>query len=124
VNNGGTPRNLTPFKKGRPANPRGRPKEEWRNWLKIDRAAPRLREQLLRTALDRRVKIETCARVSMYLLDHANGRAKETVEVDNSGPKYPEMDIWMLEAMLELRKAALAKSKELPALPPQDRNGR
>jgi len=81
-----------------------------------------LREQLLRTALDRRVKTETRVRVSMYLLDHAHGRAKETVEMDKPGPKYPEMDTVMLEAMLTLRKAALAKHKELLALP-QDPNG-
>jgi hypothetical protein len=85
---------------------------------------------MLGFALDRRVKVETRVRISQYLLDHAHGRAKETVEVDKPGPKYPEMDLAMLEAMLAMRRAAvekqaktvLAKREEPPALP-QDRNG-
>jgi hypothetical protein len=97
-------------------NPAGRPKEQWREWLKSDRVEPVLQEQLLRIALDRRVKIETGVRVSQYLLDHAHGRAKEMVEVDNPGPGLPEMDIVMLQTMLEMRKQALAAKAPAPAL--------
>lgn len=53
-----------PFKKGQSGNPRGRPKEAWWDCPKSDRVEPILREQLLRIALDWRVKIETRVRVS------------------------------------------------------------
>jgi hypothetical protein len=79
---------------------------------------------------DQRVKPETRLRAAQYLLDHAHGRAKETVELDDTGPKYPEMDLAMLEAMLAMRRAALEKQAktvlakhEEPLALPQDWDG-
>jgi Family of unknown function (DUF5681) len=60
------PENLhPPFKKGQSGNPRGRPKEPWREWLNSDRVGPILREQLLRIALDKREDRDPRARQSV-----------------------------------------------------------
>jgi hypothetical protein len=75
------PENVLPyrFKKGQSGNPRGRPKEPWREWLtgKPEEEARALIAHLIR---DQRGKPETRLRAAQYLLDHAHGRAKETVE--------------------------------------------
>ena len=86
---------------------RGRPKEPWRVWLKRDRVESVLREQLRRIALDRRVKVETRVRVSQYLLDHAHGRSKETVELDTPNPLTESL----FKAREEMRAAPLAPTK-------------
>jgi Family of unknown function (DUF5681) len=109
VNTGGTPRNLKPFKKGQSGNPRGRPKEPWREWLASDRVEPHLRELLLLFANDRRVKVETRVRIIEFVLNHAHGRPKETVEMAQDGPQYPDMDIPVLQRMLEMRQRALTQ---------------
>ncbi len=116
------PENLRPpFRKGGSGNPRGRPKEPWRVWLKSERVEPVLREQLLRIALDRRVTVETRVRVSQYLLDHAHGRAKETVEMD-TGPSAVTMSDSMYEAVQKMRADAGARTKA--ADPAPSRNGK
>jgi hypothetical protein len=119
------PENVLPhrFKKGRSGNLRGRPIETWREWLNSDRVEPVLREQLLSIALDRRVRVETRARVLMYLNDHAHGRAKETVQMDNAVPGLPDMPTALLEGMLEMRRELIDKREKPPALP-QDRDGK
>ena len=84
-------------------------------------AARRLVLQLLS---DRRAKIETRLRAAQYVLDHTHGRAKESVEVENTRPVVVFTPQPIVEWQQEMRKqAGIPDAPHASAKSAQGRNG-
>ncbi len=81
ANRGGTPANLKePWQKGKSGNPKGRPPMDARIEEMRDKLGDFPRTELMRISRDRRISVETRARVLMHLDDKFTGRAKQSNE--------------------------------------------
>jgi len=83
----------------------GRPKLEYLEAMRS--LAPEAVEVLRQELKDKRHRLHAAESI----LNRAYGKPTETVAMEQDGPRYPGMDSEILEAMLALRKEALAKKK-------------